>query len=250
QAQGSRAGNAERNHSAGGVGNRVEASQRAAVDRPLVRGIHHDSWRVVRADHGRADANAEPPAGGSAARAEKHVRKGGITMTGLLVSVRSAVEAQLAFGGGADVVDVKEPSRGSLGAADPSTWKEILDQLGGCVVTSAALGELTDDAVAGLAVQTAGFRFAKVGLSNWNTDSHRRWRAVCDAIPSAVKLVPVVYADATAAGWPSVLEMMGFAFSLARDANSRLILIDTFLKQGQTLLDLVSVAQLHCIIRD
>ena len=37
---------------------------------------------------------------------------------GLLVSVRDAAEAELALAGGADVIDVKEPNRGSLGAAE------------------------------------------------------------------------------------------------------------------------------------
>ena len=38
----------------------------------------------------------------------------------LLVSVRSPVEAQAAVAGGAGIIDVKEPSRGSLGRADAS----------------------------------------------------------------------------------------------------------------------------------
>ena len=40
---------------------------------------------------------------------------------GLLVSVRSAAEALAALAGGADVIDVKEPNQGSLGAADDDT---------------------------------------------------------------------------------------------------------------------------------
>ena len=36
----------------------------------------------------------------------------------LLVSVRSAAEAEIALHGGADLIDVKEPTRGSLGRAD------------------------------------------------------------------------------------------------------------------------------------
>ena len=36
-------------------------------------------------------------------------------MTGLLVSVRSAEEAEIALAGGANLIDIKEPSRGALG---------------------------------------------------------------------------------------------------------------------------------------
>src|SRR4051812_47948913 len=37
----------------------------------------------------------------------------------LLVSVRSAKEVEAALAGGADIIDAKEPSRGSLGAVSP-----------------------------------------------------------------------------------------------------------------------------------
>ncbi|MBY0228781.1 MAG: (5-formylfuran-3-yl)methyl phosphate synthase, partial [Gemmataceae bacterium] len=36
-------------------------------------------------------------------------------MPGLIVSVRSADEARIALENGADLIDVKEPSRGALG---------------------------------------------------------------------------------------------------------------------------------------
>src|SRR5205085_11196960 len=50
----------------------------------------------------------------------------------LLVSVRSAAEATLALRGGADWIDVKDPTRGSLGAATMATICDVaavLDQL-------------------------------------------------------------------------------------------------------------------------
>ena len=46
-------------------------------------------------------------------------------MTRLLVSVRNVEEAQIAIAEGVDLIDVKEPSRGALGAADPVTLKAI-----------------------------------------------------------------------------------------------------------------------------
>ena len=39
----------------------------------------------------------------------------------LLVSVRSADEVAAAMAGGADIIDAKEPARGSLGAVDAAT---------------------------------------------------------------------------------------------------------------------------------
>ena len=44
----------------------------------------------------------------------------------LLVSVRSAAEVEAPLGGGADIIDAKEPDRGSLGPVPPATLAEIL----------------------------------------------------------------------------------------------------------------------------
>ena len=63
---------------------------------------------------------------------------------GLLVSVRNVTEALTALEAGADVIDVKEPTRGSLGAADSATLAAIAQAVGGRAPVTAALGELTD----------------------------------------------------------------------------------------------------------
>ena len=86
-------------------------------------------------------------------------------MTGLLISVRSADEARIALAGGADVIDVKEPSRGALGAATPFVWDEVREVVAGCRPVSVALGELLDDEIDELAAATAGCEFAKIGLA-------------------------------------------------------------------------------------
>jgi len=62
----------------------------------------------------------------------------------LLVSVRDAAEARAALVGGADLIDVKEPSRGSLGRAEADTIAAVAHAVGGRTPVSAALGELRD----------------------------------------------------------------------------------------------------------
>ena len=47
-------------------------------------------------------------------------------MTQLLVSVRSAEEAEAALAGGAHLIDIKEPTRGALGHADATTIADIV----------------------------------------------------------------------------------------------------------------------------
>jgi hypothetical protein len=61
---------------------------------------------------------------------------------GLLVSVRSPEEAELALAGGADIIDVKEPAQGALGRAADRTIGAVLDRVAGRRPVSAALGEL------------------------------------------------------------------------------------------------------------
>src|SRR5436309_16136851 len=63
---------------------------------------------------------------------------------GLLVSVRSSEEAIAALEGGADIIDVKEPRRGSLGAADPGTVSEIIRVINRRAPVTAAFGELVE----------------------------------------------------------------------------------------------------------
>ncbi|MFM9068482.1 MAG: (5-formylfuran-3-yl)methyl phosphate synthase, partial [Planctomycetota bacterium] len=61
-------------------------------------------------------------------------------MTRLLVSVRNAQEAQAAHRGGAQLIDLKEPRQGSLGAVPPADWPSIQAALPSSVPLSVALG--------------------------------------------------------------------------------------------------------------
>jgi uncharacterized protein (UPF0264 family) len=82
----------------------------------------------------------------------------------LLVSVRNAAETAAALAGGADLIDVKEPDRGSLGAADARQIAEVVRHVAGRVPVSVALGELTD--VVGQPLpDLTGVTYAKLGLA-------------------------------------------------------------------------------------
>ena len=59
-------------------------------------------------------------------------------MTQLLVSVRSAAEAESAAAGGAGLIDVKEPSRGAMGKADDRTIADVVRAVAGRRPVSAA----------------------------------------------------------------------------------------------------------------
>src|SRR5437867_1331389 len=66
-------------------------------------------------------------------------------MTQLLISVRSVAEAEAAIAGGAEIIDIKEPARGSLGRADDAVVRAIVEHVAGRQPISMALGELLDD---------------------------------------------------------------------------------------------------------
>src|SRR5216683_1627996 len=89
----------------------------------------------------------------------------------LLVSVRSVDEAEAALNGGAALIDVKEPSRGSLGRADDETLAGVLRCVAGRGPVSAALGELVEGS--GLPA-VKGLRFTKWGLSGCSDVPWRR----------------------------------------------------------------------------
>lgn len=155
--------------------------------------------------------------------------------SGLLVSVRSAAEAKIALAGGADLIDIKEPSRGALGPADPEVWSAVCDAVGDRAPVSSALGELLAPGTAQLARHCAGMAYAKIGLAgcHYRADWILLWRQVVRLLPPGTAAVPVAYADWTTARAPSPR----VAIALAQWTSARLALIDTFDKGQGRLLD-------------
>jgi uncharacterized protein (UPF0264 family) len=156
-------------------------------------------------------------------------------MTGLLVSVRSAAEAVAALEGGADLIDVKEPSRGSLGRADDETVRAVVEVVAGRRPVSAALGELLDDPEPR---PLPGVTFVKWGLSGCNDEPtwQERWDEACTRwrqFNPGCAAVAVAYADWHRPGAPLPGGILCFAESRGLPA----VLIDTWNKDGGTLLD-------------
>jgi uncharacterized protein (UPF0264 family) len=193
----------------------------------------------------------------------------------LLVSVRHAAEAMSALRGGADIIDVKEPSHGSLGRASVLAVMSIAQ----CVSThrvetrqgvgkvpdgdsresplSVALGELTewmtgndawsDDFVA--ALSRVGRGFLKLGLAGLFRDDVAsaawidQWLQVRRRISRDSNWVAVAYADHVRAESPSVEAVCAAAVK----TGCRVLLIDTFKKDRSGLLDFMTLDQLHAI---
>jgi (5-formylfuran-3-yl)methyl phosphate synthase len=120
-------------------------------------------------------------------------------MTRLLVSVRSVAEAARAVQGGADFIDLKEPSEGALGGLPISTIAAVVNALRAQGVTlpiSATIGDLPmrdlDRVMQQVeAVGACGVTYVKVGIERVPEAA-----AVLDALAAAGRaVVPVFIAD-------------------------------------------------------
>jgi (5-formylfuran-3-yl)methyl phosphate synthase len=166
--------------------------------------------------------------------------------TRLLVSVRNAAEAEAAYAGGADLIDIKEPWRGSLGRAEPRVWRDIVHVMRDRCPLSVALGELVDGSILSSASRASGVQYAKVGLSgvrgtaNWRT----RWRGVARQLKDGIEPVAVIYADWQKASAPSPSEIL----CQAADIGCRIALVDTFMKRGGSLFQVLSPYQLRDLV--
>lgn len=169
----------------------------------------------------------------------------------LLVSVRNAVEALAAVRGGADIIDVKEPSAGSLGRAPAEAIAEIVEILASTaphIPGSVALGELIElSKAATMPSIPAGVRWLKMGLSGCGgrRDWCQQWMIVREAICPASACIAVAYVDAEAADAPPLREVLAAAIE-TRCAG---LLLDTFSKGGGTLLDAVTTTDLIDVVQ-
>lgn len=141
---------------------------------------------------------------------------------GVLVSVRDAAEAEAALVGGAAVVDVKDPARGSLGRAAPPAIAAVAGAVGDRAPWTLAAGELADGveplaawlgAVSeALPDRAAGPAAVKVGLAGM---AGRPWRAglgrLHARLPPGCAHVAVAYADGDRVGAPGPMEVIASA---------------------------------------
>ena len=66
-------------------------------------------------------------------------------MTGMLASVTSVNEAEIVFRAGVDIIDIKDPAQGALGALNTQSVQDIVNHIEGRVLTSATIGDLPSE---------------------------------------------------------------------------------------------------------
>jgi uncharacterized protein (UPF0264 family) len=119
-------------------------------------------------------------------------------MTLFLVSVRDAAEAELAIGAGADIVDLKDPAKGSLGALCRRDIALCLEQVAGRAPVSATIGDLPLEsaAVSRAVLDTArlGVDYVKLGI--FPGAGAARCLHSLDEVAAQTRLIVVLFADA------------------------------------------------------
>jgi (5-formylfuran-3-yl)methyl phosphate synthase len=154
----------------------------------------------------------------------------------LLVSVRSAEEALAAADAGADIIDVKEPTRGSLGRADEAVWRAVREVVPRAVPMSVALGELSEWAGEGSSgPELTNATFWKLGLAKCGSSWQSDWRRIRDRWRAGPGWVAVAYADWELSGSPDPERVLDEAIGLEECVG---ILVDTWDKSQPSSVDL------------
>jgi dihydroneopterin aldolase len=162
-------------------------------------------------------------------------------MTLFLASVRDAAEAEAAFEAGADIIDLKEPDAGALGAVDVATSAAVLSLLRGRVPVSATIGDLPmQPASIGEAVRdraALGVDYVKVGI--FPEGDPLGCLLQLRTVTRQISLIAVLFAD----------RMPDFdAIEAVAAAGAAGIMLDTAEKGGGSLLDHLSLGDVSSFV--
>jgi (5-formylfuran-3-yl)methyl phosphate synthase len=131
-------------------------------------------------------------------------------MTGMLASVTSVVEAEIVLNADVDIVDIKNPHDGALGALEISAVKEIVKLVNNELPTSATIGDIESDDLNLLDyimnMADTGVEYVKVGLFD-SKPSDYFINTISNAANKGVKLVIVMFAE-NYLGKASVLSLL------------------------------------------
>ena len=119
-------------------------------------------------------------------------------MTLFLASVRDAAEAEMAIGAGADIIDLKDPVKGALGALAPDTIAACVRRIAARAPVSATIGDLPPEGeavrAAVLATAASGVDYVKLGL--FRGGDAERCLNLLKTEASQIRIIVVLFADA------------------------------------------------------
>ena len=172
----------------------------------------------------------------------------------LLVSVADAREARVAVEGGVDIVDVKNPAEGALGAPAPGVIERVREVVPPDRPVSAAIGDLPNlpgtAALAALGAARSGAVYVKVGLWGASTTDEAVGvlRAARGAVNGGAVVIAAAYADAERV--PAGPLPPGAVVDAARRAGVGGCLLDTAVKDGRGLFEWVAPEALEALVAE
>ena len=164
-------------------------------------------------------------------------------MTGMLASVTSVEEAQVVLKAGVDIIDLKNPEQGALGALETHVVGTVVKSISGKTLTSATVGDIesSDPSLSKLIVNMAntGVDYVKVGL--FDDYAKESFIEVLDqAAKRNIKIIVVLFAEN--------YTTLTLQDHLLKSEISGLML-DTKNKTGENLLSLIKCEELDNFVR-
>ena len=163
-------------------------------------------------------------------------------MTGMLASVTSVNEAGIVLRAGVDIIDIKDPVQGALGALSTQSTQEIVGHIAGRTLTSATIGDLPS--VPGLISEAitktagTGVDIVKVGLFDDYLD-----QPLLDVFREksglGMEIVIVLFADKN----PDFAAIKKLA-----ETGIKGVMLDTAIKKNGTLRTILKDSVLRCFV--
>ena len=154
-------------------------------------------------------------------------------MTGMLASVNNVAEALLVLSAKVDIIDLKQPALGALGALDIATVKQIVAGIDGRCPVSATIGDLLQPDLVFNAVKAmaeTGVDYIKIGFFPGDD-----WQGTVKKLSALTghnhALIAVLFADTQPD--PGIM-------SLLKDAGFTGVMLDTMNKQKGSLTQLMA----------
>jgi len=164
-------------------------------------------------------------------------------MTGMLASVNSVAEALLVLSEGVDIIDLKQPASGALGALDTGTVKQIVTEIARRCPVSATIGDLpmqpepVFNAVKAMA--QSGVDYIKIGFfpgDDWQGTVAK----LAGLTAQNLALIAVLFADT---------EPDFAILSILKSAGFSGVMLDTMDKQQGSLTQVMAKATIEQFVR-
>ncbi len=173
----------------------------------------------------------------------------------LLVSPINPTEAKAALDGGADIVDVKNPKEGSLGANFPWMIRAVIEAIESKKPVSATIGDFNfkpgTASLAALGAAASGADYIKIGLYDIQTTDQAE--ELLSNVVQSIKgydpnkfAVAAAYADYRRINSISPLLLPEVGAKVSADV----VMIDTGIKDGRSLFEFMSEEELTRFVDD